>query len=121
MTLEEFYKICDSIQEDEYGCKLYPGATLGFHFRIYPKGLKGKAVRVHRLILERKLGRPIYPGYWAIHSCDEPSCVNPDHLREGTHSDNARDSFLRNPNTRANLMQANAERARKAREYPKKS
>jgi DNA-binding transcriptional regulator YiaG len=27
----------------------------------------------------------------AIHSCDTPSCVNPDHLREGSRADNAQD------------------------------
>ena len=27
----------------------------------------------------------------ALHSCDNPPCVNPDHLRWGTHRDNASD------------------------------
>jgi len=30
------------------------------------------------------------------HSCDEPLCINPSHLLEGTHSDNTQDMLARN-------------------------
>jgi len=35
------------------------------------------------------------PGLWALHSCDNPGCVNPDHLRWGTELDNIKDAIAR--------------------------
>jgi len=50
-----------------------------------------KRVLVHRLVLERKLGRDLQPGECACHSCDTPLCVNPEHLWLGTHQENMDD------------------------------
>lgn len=40
----------------------------------------------HRFALALKLGRPLKLD--ALHSCHNPSCVRPSHLREGTHQEN---------------------------------
>ncbi len=52
----------------------------------------GELVRAHRVALERRLGRPIRPGYCSLHRCDNPLCCNPAHLFEGTVADNNRDA-----------------------------
>jgi hypothetical protein len=45
----------------------------------------------HRYSLTLYLGRPINSGMVVMHICDNPSCVNPLHLSEGTQRDNQLD------------------------------
>ena len=48
-------------------------------------------VSPHRLVYELMRG-PIPEGMLACHSCDVPSCCNPDHIFLGTEQDNAVDA-----------------------------
>lgn len=49
----------------------------------------GKPVLAHRYALSLALGR--MPALFACHKCDNPSCVRPSHLFEGTQKDNMQD------------------------------
>lgn len=50
--------------------------------------------RAHVVMLEIVTGEAA-GGRLALHSCDNPPCVNPAHLRWGTPKDNAQDASLR--------------------------
>jgi hypothetical protein len=93
-TLEKIYAIMDAIIPDENNCHNYPMVPNARGYCLVQ--INYKRFLVHRLTLERKLGRPIKPGYLSCHHCDNPACVNEDHLYEGTDSDNAIDMFERN-------------------------
>lgn len=56
-------------------------------------GLHGRKVRVHRLVLEAKLGRKLKSTEESRHKCHYKPCCNPDHLEEGSHQDNVADTI----------------------------
>lgn len=56
---------------------------------------KSETVGAHRFSLSLKLGRELGPGLYACHTCDNPVCVNPAHLYEGTHQQNVDDCVSR--------------------------
>lgn len=71
------------------GCWTWTGAKL----RTSDHGqcrVAGRAWLVHRLVFTVVNG-PIPDGMVVMHKCDNPPCVNPDHLRLGTQLDNIAD------------------------------
>ena len=60
------------------------------HFIIY-----GKRTRIHRFIYEECFGL-IQDGLVVMHSCDNTHCINPEHLKVGTHADNVADKVSKN-------------------------
>jgi hypothetical protein len=65
-------------------CWIWTGPLAHFGYGVYKKK------RAHRIAFEMVHG-PIPPGVFILHSCDNPPCVNPAHLRMGTQRENMED------------------------------
>lgn len=57
--------------------------------------INGKGIRVHRFVLGIN-----DPNIKIIHICDNPMCVNPSHLITGSQTENMKDMFNKNRNSK---------------------
>lgn len=57
-------------------------------------GRGGQRVRATRLVWEVLNGK-IEGGLWVLHKCDNPECINPEHLFLGTAQDNTNDMIVK--------------------------
>lgn len=86
MKTEYFFE--RSIPEPNTGCWLW----LGWVDKDGYGTIRGRPA--HRKSYEAHKGA-IPEGKIVLHSCDQPGCVNPDHLRCGSHQENSDDRVMR--------------------------
>lgn len=89
------------IPEPMSGCWLWIGAVARGGYGIIAPGEARSMIRATHaaLLVYRETAVP--KGLFAIHSCDNPACVNPDHLRVGSAQDNCDDIARRNRRPRS--------------------
>lgn len=83
------------------GCIEWAGHTLRGGYGVV--GIAGKNMLVHRLAYELVHG-PIDPAICVLHRCDNPRCINADHLFLGTKTDNNADRTAKDRQARGERL-----------------
>jgi hypothetical protein len=88
-----FVRFWRKVQKTPSGCWEWGGAR---HLQGYGfiKRKDGAQLRAHRVSYEIHYG-PIPDGFDVCHRCDNPPCVNPEHLFLGTDLDNMQDMIAK--------------------------
>lgn len=81
--------------ENPDGCWLWTGASMpggyGQIIRTWPNRTRVKASRLSYRMHKGEIPK----GHGVLHKCDNPPCVNPDHLFTGTQKDNVDDMIAK--------------------------
>lgn len=91
-SFEERVKMFTSINPLT-GCHEFTGRKDSYGYAQIKLGKK--QILVHRWIWMQKHGE-ISSTIHVLHKCDNPSCINPDHLFIGNHADNMADKAIKN-------------------------
>lgn len=97
LTPERIERFWRSVEKSD-GCWNWKGLKSKKGYGVFchhAGGGRKSQIRAHRIAYTLAKG-PIKPNEFVLHSCDNPACCNPDHLRVGTNVDNIRDRLERN-------------------------
>lgn len=84
-------RILPRLVSNTQGCLLWPGAMDGGGYGLL--NVRGKQMRVHRIVWEHRHNRPVPDGLMVRHDCGTRLCANGSHLLVGTAFDNAQDTI----------------------------
>lgn len=90
-------KFWSRVQKPDDGCWLWLGSKIPRGYGLFYPAFKVR-IYAHRFAWELGHDRSVPEDMHVMHSCDNPSCVRPDHLSIGTPSENMRDCVRKNRN-----------------------
>lgn len=82
-----------SFETNQKGCQLVTSHKPDKFGHIRMK-IEGEQVFLHRFLYEKTYGK-IEEGLVIRHKCDNPNCMNINHMEKGTHFDNVQDRVAR--------------------------
>ncbi len=96
-------KLSEKSQPLPNGCVLWTGKVnrYGYGLIFHNK----KCITAHRVSFILNNGSDV-AGKLICHSCDNPTCVNPEHLFLGTHKDNTQDMIRKGRHGMSNLQKS---------------
>lgn len=92
-------RLCKGYTDGPNGCMVWTKATSKKGYGWIKIGSKAdrtnRNMHVHRLAASIWLGLDLNSPLQALHKCDNPPCINPDHLFLGTNQDNVDDCIAK--------------------------
>ncbi len=82
------------VKREEGGCWVWTGSRNASGYGFFGLGRSARGVLAHRFSFAMVNG-PIPPKMCVLHKCDNPPCVNPDHLWLGTQAQNMADKIAK--------------------------
>lgn len=99
--LERFLDKVDKKTDSE--CWNWKGCKDRFGYGMMSSKHNKSPFKAHRISYE--IHKEVIPkGLWVLHKCDNPSCVNPNHLYLGTQFENMRDASNRGRLSQTSLL-----------------